>query len=346
MSQAPLPTVSVIMPVRNEAAFIAQSLGAVLAQDYPAELTEILIADGESTDDTVARIGALPGAARVRILTNTGHIQATGLNQLIHAATGEIIVRIDGHTVIAPDYVRRSIEALQASGADEVGGGINPTGLTRVGRAIAAACRSAFAVPGAFHAAKTPQWTDTVYMGVWPRAVLLRLGGFAADLPANEDYELNYRLRKDGGRIWFDPAIRSTYYGRQTFGALARQYFRYGAAKTAMLRRYPQSLRWRQLVAPTFVGACLVLAIGAVWLVPARLGLLALMLLYGGAASLAARRTIRANEPFGLVVAAFATMHYSWGAGFWWGWLRGWRSLPVPQASVARTPQQESRIGS
>ncbi|MCC6805186.1 MAG: glycosyltransferase family 2 protein, partial [Anaerolineae bacterium] len=250
---APEPLVTVIMPIRNEEAFIARSLGAVLQQDYPAERIEVLIADGMSDDDTLAVIRSLPGAERVRVIANPDRLQAPGMNRAIQEARGEIIIRVDGHTVIAPDYVRQCVRALTETGADNVGGAMDPVGVTPMGKAIAAAGKSPFAVPTAFHVSQTAQFTDTVYMGAWRRDVFERVGLYDETFKINEDYELNYRIRKAGGKIYFTPDIRSQYFGRQTLDALARQYFRYGVGKTRTLRAHPASIKPRQLVAPLFV---------------------------------------------------------------------------------------------
>ncbi|MDL1901223.1 glycosyltransferase family 2 protein [Anaerolineae bacterium CFX9] len=245
--------VSIILPIRNEAAFIAECLGAVLAQDYPPDKLEILIADGMSDDNTLDIIRSLPGAERVTIIPNPDRIQAAGLNRAIEQATGDIIVRVDGHAVIAPDYVRMCVKTLRITGADNVGGAMNPVGITPMGKAIAAAGKSSFAVPTAFHVSQTPQYTDTVYLGAWPRTVFERVGRYRLDVGVNEDYELNFRIRASGGKIFYTPEIRSLYYGRQTLSALWKQYFRYGTSKVKTLRKHPASLRPRQLVAPVFV---------------------------------------------------------------------------------------------
>lgn len=322
------PLVSVIMPVRNEARFIALSLSGVLHQDYPADRMEILVADGQSDDDTLEIIQSLPGAERVRIVPNPRRVQAAGLNEALRVARGEIIVRVDGHTLIAPDYVRQCVDALAATGAQNVGGAMVPVGVSETGKAIAAATRSAFAVPTPFHTGRTGRFTDTVYLGAWPRAVFERLGGFDEPMTPNEDYELNHRIRAGGGRIYLAPAIRSQYYGRQSLAALARQYYHYGLGKTRTLRKAPASLRPRQLVAPLFV---LALAAGPLLMLAAHtLGLALWLAVLGSylAANLAVSAGI-ARRSGGWMLwrlpLVFATIHVLWGLGFWAGWLPGRR---------------------
>ncbi len=230
-------------------------------------------------------------------------------------------MRVDGHTIIAPDYVRQCVRALAESGAVNVGGRMEPQGATPMGHAIAAAGVSRFAVPTAFHTSATPQYTDTVYLGAWPREALLAVGGFDERLRVNEDYELNYRLRLAGGRIYLSPAIRSTYYGRQTLGALARQYVAYGQGRATTLKLHPGSLKPRQLVAPTFVAALLIGGALATVNTAARVAWLALLVVYA-LASLAASVQVARHAGWRLLPRlplVFATMHIAWGLGFWKG---------------------------
>jgi glycosyltransferase involved in cell wall biosynthesis len=313
------------MPVRNEEAFIARSLGAVLNQTYPAELMEIMVADGESDDRTREIIASLPGAERVQLIVNARLNQAAGLNEAIRQARGEIIVRVDGHTIIAPDYLHYCVATLRETGAENVGGPMRPVGVTLMGKAIAWATQSPFAVPSAFHVSQKGQYTDTVYMGAWPRQVLERVGRFDERLCPNEDYELNYRIRKSGGTIYLTPTIRSEYIGRQTLLALIRQYFQYGKAKTITIRKYPASLRLRQIVAPGFVGALLgglllsafIPLFGYLWLL-LPLTYLATTLVFAFPLALQGE-----NKLFWRVTVVFMAIHISWGIGFWVGLLRG-----------------------
>lgn len=320
--------VTVILPIRNERAFIERCLSAVLAQDYPADRMEILIADGMSDDETREIIAAMPGAERVRIIGNPRRIQSAGLNEAIQHATGDIIVRVDGHTIIAPDYVSQCVKALEATGADNVGGAMDPVGITATGKAIAAAGKSPFAVPTAFHVSQQAQFTDTVYLGAWPRKVFERVGGFNEHVGVNEDYELNVRIRATGGEIYFSPDIRSVYYGRQALPALARQYYRYGKSKVRTLREHPASLRPRQLVAPVFV-AGLVGGLPLGWFnrLLQRLWLAGVMaygianLYFSFKASAQLAPQIAWRLPF-----VFLTIHLAWGFGFWVGLAESYQS--------------------
>jgi cellulose synthase/poly-beta-1,6-N-acetylglucosamine synthase-like glycosyltransferase len=312
------------MPVRNEAPWIAQSLGAVLRQDYPASHMEIIVADGLSDDSTLDAIAAMPEAGRVRIISNPARIQAAGLNRALHCARGEVIVRVDGHTVIAPDYVRRAVTTMQASGAECVGGAIRPVGTNALGQSIAAASRSPFAIPAHFRVGTQPRLVDTVYMGAWKRSVFEQIGEFDETLAINEDYEFHYRLRRAGGRVYFTPELCSAYYGQETLSALARQYFRYGLWKPATLLKHPRSLRPRQIAAPALVLSiilCSILAIVKPELVAwcsLSIAIYALLSLYF---------TLRCGWGLRWSVAlrlpwVFAVIHLSWGCGFWIGLFR------------------------
>lgn len=323
-TKAECPLVSVIMPIYNEEAFIARSLGAVLTQDYPPDRLEVLIADGMSQDNTRQIIQSLPDFPRVRIIDNPERLQAAAMNTALLHAKGEIIVRVDGHTIIAPNYVQECVRALQQSEAWNVGGGMHPVGETPMGKAIAAAGKSAFAVPTAFHVSETPAYTDTVYMGAWWRWALEKVGGYDATFAINEDYELNYRIRAAGGKIYFSPAIRSDYYPRQSLAALWRQYYRYGVGRVQTLKKHPKSLRARQLVAPLFVAG----VFGGALLAPFSPMLRAMWLLglltYAAASLFFSWRTA---ARYGMVhlprlPLVFLTIHLAWGLGFWRGILK------------------------
>src|SRR5262245_34169273 len=204
MSTSDLPLVTVIMPVRQEAGFIARSLGAVLAQEYPVERLEVLVADGGSTDGTREIVQAHQARhPNLRLVDNPGQIVPTGLNAALRHARGEVIVRVDGHTEIAPDYVLECVSALRRMGADNVGGRMNAIGEGPFGEAVALATSSPFGIGNArFHYSDREEWVDTVYMGAWPREVFARIGLFDEELVRDQDEEFNYRLLGLGGRIW------------------------------------------------------------------------------------------------------------------------------------------------
>lgn len=326
------PLVTVIMPVRNEAHFIRQSLGAVLAQDYPADRLEILVVDGDSTDHTVTLVHDMAGDdTRVRVLHNPDLLQTHALNLALEAARGDIIVRVDGHTIIAPDYVRQCVYHLRTTGADAVGGPLRSTGTTPLSRAIAVGYCSPFGVPSRYRISRRAEYVDHVFLGAWPRELFEHIGKFNPGLTVNEDYEFHYRVRKAGGRIYLSPDIASEYHGRRTLGGLALQYFRYGADKFRMVRQHPSSIRPRQLVAPTFVAAL----VGGVLLAPLHRWIKRLwqvmIVCYALVNLTASLREAACRDDRSLAIrlpAVFATMHLSWGSGFWVELLRQlWQKL-------------------
>jgi glycosyltransferase involved in cell wall biosynthesis len=326
MTTLELPSVTVIMPIRNEEDFVQHSLGAVLAQDYPADRLEVLVVDGRSDDGTRAIVGQmLDGRGNARLLDNPGRIVPTALNIGLAAAQGEAIIRVDGHTIIAPDYVTHCAQVLAETGADCAGGPMRAVGETPFGQAVALATSHPFGVGGArFHYASQPQEVDTVYMGAWSRRVLELVGTFDEEMVRNQDDEFNYRLRAAGGRIWLDPDIRSTYYARSTLRSLWRQYYQYGYWKVRVFQKVPGSAQPRQWVPPLFVlgvvGGFLATLL-LPWLRPLYLGGLALYIAANLAVSLhIASRT--AWQHMLRLPVAFATLHLAYGLGFWMGILR------------------------
>ena len=348
-----MPFVTVILPIRNESGFIARSLGAVLAQDYPRGRMEVVVADGMSTDDTRAIVRQCADAApgiNVTIVDNPEGIVPTGMNAALKAARGEVVVRVDGHTIIEPDYVRECAAALARSGAENVGGRMSAVGRGNFARAVAAATSSRFGVGGArFHYSDQEELVDTVYMGAWPKAVLDGLGGFDPEMVRDQDDELNYRLRERGGRILLSPRIRSRYYNRSSLRSLARQYFQYGYWKVRVMQKHPRQMRPRQFAPPALVAGLLGTALTAAVSPRAGKGFLALAGTYlaGNAAAsvLAARRSGWRLLPF--LPAVFGALHLSYGLGFLAGLARFWNRWDgVPKEDAWSSPSRSTGLRS
>jgi glycosyltransferase involved in cell wall biosynthesis len=316
----------------------------VLAQDYPADRVEILLVDGMSTDRTrelsVAVLADPLADGRARILDNPRAIAPTAMNTGIRASTGEVIVRVDGHTTLTPDYVRRCVEVLQRTGSQCVGGGIRTLGRGAAGRAIAAAQSSRFGVGGvAFRTGRSAGGpVDTVPFGAYPREVFACIGDFDAELVRNQDDELNLRLRQAGGTVWFEPSISTDYFSAPTLRRLWRQYFQYGQYKIRVAQKRKGFASVRHVVPAGFVvttAASVLLAVARReprWVL-ATLGPYAIA---NGAASLAAARRCHAHP--GRVAAANAVLHTSYGIGFLsgvWRWRRGF--LPARRDAGMRT---------
>lgn len=326
--------VSVVMAVRNEAANLPASVGAILGQRYPGML-DVTVALAPSTDATADVLDVLAKDARVQVVDNPAAVTPAGLNAAIGATAGQVVVRVDGHAVIPPGYVRRAVELLDETGADNVGGIMAAVGETPFEQAVAAAMSSRFGTGDArFHYGGTAGPVDTVYLGTFRRSTLDRVGGFDETLVRTQDSELNHRIRATGGVVWFSPDLRVRYRPRGSAPELARQYFHYGRWRRVVVRRHPDSLRWRQLVAPATVVAC---AMGAVlgvtgrrwgWLAPA--GYAAGV----GAASVATGRRLPPDVAVRLPVV-FAAMHAAWGVGFLTSPRRLGQPVPVRRPRAA-----------
>ncbi len=324
-------TVSIIIPCLNEETTIQGVLEAICQQTYPLNCIEVLIADGLSQDGTRAGILLFQQKhpeINIKVLDNPKKAIPSGLNLAANAASGSILLRLDAHCCPEPDYVARSVAGLQLGRGQNVGGLwiIKPSGDSWVSRSIALAAAHPFAVGDAkYRYSQEAGPVDTVPFGCFYRKYWQDLGGYDEGLQSNEDYELNTRIRNAGGVVWFDPDIRSVYYSRATWRELAQQYWRYGYWKIRMLRKYPDSLRWRQALPPLFVIALVGLffcgffnKIAAVlWLMMIILYFLALLV----GAIPAAIKNKDLSAVIGIPVSAMI-MHFSWGAGFLWSFIR------------------------
>lgn len=322
-----MPLVSIIVPFYNEQATIRLLLDAIRQQTFPTQDLEVVLADGKSEDqsrETISAFQAEHPELKIRVVENPKRIIPAGLNCALRAAQGQYIIRLDAHSVPAPDYIERCVENLEAGRAENIGGvwEIRPRGDGAIKRAIAVAAAHPFGVGDARYRYTTQAgFVDTVPFGAFRREVFDRYGVFDENLLTNEDYEYNARLRQAGGRIWLDPRIRSTYFARPDLRSLAKQYWRYGYWKWHMLRRYPKTLRWRQALPPAFVVSLIVLLVFSIFWPAARVLLAAEVLLYGLALAAGAVIPARRRRDPGLLLTvplAIAVMHISWGAGFLW----------------------------
>ena len=321
-----MPTsVSVIIPCRNEEKTIHLVLDAIYGQTYSRGLLQVVIADGFSEDRTREKIADFKTShpdLEVLVVDNPQRIIPAGLNAAIRASSGEIILRMDAHSIPNPDYVLLCVDSLERNVAQNVGGvwNIQPGMDTWIARSIAAAAGNPLAVGDAqYRFTDKAAYVETVPYGSYKRELFEHIGFFDETLLANEDYELNTRILQSGGKIRLDPKIRCTYFARSNLRALSKQYYGYGYWKIQMLKRYPETLRWRQALPPVFIlGLLVTLLVGLFWkpslvLFAAVLGVYLFVLLSVGVHMAMKKRDIL--MVFGIPLAII-TMHFSWGAGF------------------------------
>lgn len=323
-----LPSVSVIMPILNEERGLRDAVTSILRQDYPGGL-EVVLAIAPCTDDTWGVARALAAEdPRVRLVENPTGRTPDGLNAALEASEHPVVVRVDGHGALSPGYIETAVRTLEETGAANVGGLMHAEGVSDLERAVALAMRSPLGIGGArFHVGGEAGPAPTVYLGVFRREWLDRVGGYDAVYSRAQDWELNHRIRQAGGVVWFTPDLSVTYRPRGTWRALARQFWVTGQWRREVARRHPGTLNPRYLAPPVAVAAIAVGAVGGLvwrplWIVPgAYLG----GVVVGGLA-------LAKDESPAVAVrvpAVLAVMHTTWGAGFL-------RALVTPVTERAR----------
>ena len=332
------------MPVRNEAPYIIPCLQAVLAQDYPADAFEVIIADGMSDDGTRAKIYELASRnARVRLIDNPQRFVSPGLNAALHAARGNIVIRMDAHTEYEPDYVRQCVTVLQETGAACVGGPWRATGRGYWQKAIALGFQSPFSSGGSTSAYVDYEGeVDAVYLGCWRKATLEQIGGFDEELVRNQDDELSLRLVRAGAKLWQSPRIRSWYYPRASLRALFNQYAQYGYWKVRVIQKHTLPASIRHLVPGGFVASLMMLMVlsgfshTARWLLA---GLVTLYVVTNLGASLLTCGTPATCRYLPVMPPVFAAYHFGYGYGF----LRGLVDFSLRRKGGSNTFSQLTR---
>jgi len=306
--------VSVVLPILNEERFLVDSVAAILAQDHQGPL-EVILALGPSTDGTnqIAQ-EIVVGDPRVLLVDNPSGRTASALNLAIARSQYSIICRIDGHAEIDSGYISRAVNVMQETGAVNVGGIMAAVGQNPFERAVATAMRSPLGVGAArFHVGGSAGPADTVYLGVFQKEKLEEVGGYDERFTRAQDWELNFRLRKAGGIIWFDPDLVVTYRPRPNLRALAKQYFEYGRWRRVVIRSHKDTINLRYLAPPVTVVISVLsvifgLALNPLFLIPA-----AFYLLGNLVGSLVIGKNLKEKVVLPVILA---TMHFAWGLGF------------------------------
>jgi len=314
MIYATFPPVSVILAILNEERDLSNCISAILQQDYPSNI-EVILALGPSEDKTTQIAEKLSELdSRIKLVNNPTGQTAAGLNLAIKASSYEIICRIDGHSEISNNYVKTAVEILQQKNAVNVGGLMHADSNTGLQRVIAQAMRSKLGVGSSkFHTGGSAGESDTVYLGTYKKSAVIAAGGFDERYIRAQDWELNYRLRKNGGLIWFDPRLQVTYRPRRTFKKLARQYFQYGRWRRVISRQYRSTVNFRYLAPPVAVIVNLLsifstFTINPIFIAPF---LTYFSILIIGSLFIGRKVVDKLLMPFVL-----ATMHFTWGIGF------------------------------
>jgi len=311
---SPKREISVILPVLNEEMYLEDSVNSILSQNFSGAI-EVILAVGPSQDATMDIAKALASKdPRVVVVENPTGRTASGLNRAITASRYSIIVRVDGHSQIPNDYCETAFEILNKTGAVNVGGVMAAEGISLFQRSVARAMRSPLGVGASrFHTGGGAGASDTVYLGCFRKEALIAVGGFDERFTRAQDWELNFRLRENGGVVYFDPRLTVTYRPRSTVKALAKQYFEYGRWRRVVSRRHQGTINYRYLAPPfTVVATSISILLGALvsslFFIPA---LVYAVFILGA--------SIIIGKSVGEIVCLptiLLTMHISWGLGF------------------------------
>lgn len=324
------PMVSVIIPCRNEAQSIGRCLDSVLSSEYPRDRLEVIVADGMSRDGTRKRIDRYASRdRRVRRIDNPGRTTPHGLNRAIAAAQGKLILRLDAHAGIAPDYIAQAVRTLESWGADCVGGAMQTiaAGSGAFAEAIRIGLSQPFGVGNAHFrtGSDKPLFVDTVFGACWRRDVFARIGWFDERLERSQDIEFSGRLRRAGGKILMSPEMKIDYYARATLGGFWRQNWSNGVWAILPFAHVPGiAVRWRHLAPLALVlglagSIAAALSTGIGWLAAS------FAALYGTANLAASARAAWKERSITLALrlpVVFASLHLAYGFGSLWGCVR------------------------
>ncbi len=322
------------MPVLNERAYLRRAVETVLAQDVEGP-TELILALAPSTDGTTELARELASDDRIVLVDNPEADIPIGLNRAIRAGRYPTIVRVDAHSELEPGYTTRALATLDRVRAANVGGVMKADGRTPFQRAVARAYNSPIGLGGgAYHGGTEAGEAESAYLGVMRRSVLEEVGLFDESIRRGEDWELNLRIRRAGYRVWFDPALAVTYWPRESWTRLVRQFSATGRWRGELVRRYGRGNSVRFFAPPALVVVvALSILVGILqltgvlngwWAIAASLvylpviayALLVLVVAIGRGGGTGWRDKL-------WTLAVLPTMHVSWGTGFLIGVIRG-----------------------
>ena len=331
---APGSGVSFVMPVLNERSYLRRAVETVLEQEVHGPV-EVVLALGPSSDGTTQLAQELAAEdPRIVLVDNPAADIPVGLNAAIRASSHPTIVRVDAHSELAPGYTERALATLARTRAGNVGGVMRADGRTPFQRAVARAYNSRIGLGGgAYHGGEREGEAESAYLGVMRRSVIEEVGLFDESIRRGEDWELNLRIRGAGYRVWFDPTLSVTYWPRESWTRLVRQFFATGTWRGELVRRYGLSNSLRFFAPPALVLAVLVaVVVGVLQLtVLGSIPLIWAVLSYGAVAAYVLLILVVAIGPGGgrglrdklWTLAVLPTMHLSWGTGFLVGLARG-----------------------
>jgi glycosyltransferase involved in cell wall biosynthesis len=306
------------MPVLNEEKHLEKAVSSIFDQKgIKKDNIEVILALGPSTDNTNSVAKALTTKFPVRLVQNPTGKTPDGLNLAIAEAKNEVVVRVDAHSQLSPNYTSLALEILNETGAANVGGIMKAVGETPFQQAVAWGYGSRLGLGGgSFHVGGQAGPSDSVYLGVFRREILTKLGGFDEKMLRGQDWELNLRIRQSGQIVWFDPRLEVTYYPRSSLKALAKQFFDTGSWRADLTRNYPNQANLRYFAPPALVLATFIGLISTIFGFFPPLGLVPLglyLLLIASAALTTKGLNFRARAA---ILIALPTMHFSWGSGF------------------------------
>tara|TARA_Y100000996_G_scaffold148886_1_gene114662 strand:+ start:4583 stop:5623 length:1041 start_codon:yes stop_codon:yes gene_type:complete len=315
--------VTIIVPIKNEVKFIKNTINSILNQNITKHNIQIIISDGMSTDGTRGIVKEFQKEHEsIILIDNVDQVVPNGFNKALNFAKGDIIIRVDGHSILNPDFVENCVKVLMSTDADCAGGPTKHISKSYMGINIAAAQTSLFGAGGAsFRTGVTVgKYVNTLAFGAYKRNVFIENGAYDEELIRNQDEELNYRLINNGGKIWIDPSIKSTYYVRNSMKNLFRQYFQYGFYKVRVIQKIKKLISWRHLIPAVFV----TLAISSALMIFFFKQTTPFFILFGTYFTVSLFYTIyestfRNFKPLILLPFIFLILHFSYGFGFIFG---------------------------